>query len=172
MHQPLQRKGPPGDEFDLIDYVEAGCIRAKAELANKNAVFSMIAEVFSEALELPSNQVLDALWARERTQNTSVGHGVAVPHATIPGLKRSCMGLFTVETPLPYQALDGVPVDVFIVTLGPPVERQTNLLLLATASKLVLNTDLLVDMRAADSPASIHSALSRSLEQLAESQDA
>ena len=39
--------------------------------------------------------IVDSLWERERTQNTSVGNGVALPHATLVAADRSLVGVFT-----------------------------------------------------------------------------
>jgi PTS system fructose-specific IIC component len=58
--------------------------------------------------------------------------------------------VFTLEGPMDYGAPDGVPVDVFFVTVGPPSERSTHLKLLSRLAKLVLQTRFLQRVRAAD----------------------
>ena len=63
----------------------------------------------------------------------------------------SSLGVFITANPVEYDAPDGVAVDVFFVTVGPPSERNTHLELLGQISKLVLETDLLARLRAAQS---------------------
>ena len=135
-------------------------------LQTKTDAFTRISEAFASTSGVTANVIANALWAREKTQNTSVGYGVALPHATMPGISETQLGVFTLETPMDYQAIDGAPVDVFIVTLGPPKDRRTHLLLLATISKLILHTDLLADVRAAENETALRDAFKTNLERL------
>ena len=112
-----------------------------------------------------ANQIREALWARERTQNTAVGMGVALPHATLPEAEETVLGIFTTNEPISYGAMDGEAVDVYVITVGPPSERQAHLLLLATVSRLILKTSLLTKLRAATDSAEMLEALEESLRQ-------
>ncbi|MCZ6736272.1 MAG: PTS sugar transporter subunit IIA, partial [Planctomycetota bacterium] len=58
--------------------------------------------------------------------------------------------MFTIGQPMDYGAPDGVPVDVFFVTVGPPADRGTHLRLLSRLAQLVLQTRFLKRVRAAD----------------------
>ncbi len=165
IHGPIAVSGS-SNKFDLLKHIEDGCLRAKQSIQNKNQAFTYFASSFAESNRSSHEEIHDALWTRERTQNTSVGYGVALPHATIPGLETTTLGIFTLEDPLSYQAIDGQPVDVFIVTLGPPEDRQTHLLLLATVSKLILHTKLLDELRAATDADALQRALERNLARL------
>ena len=80
-------------------------------------------------------------------QNTGVGEGVAIPHATLPGVQRSYLGVFTTSKPVSYGASDERGVDVFFVTVGPPEERKTHLLMLSNLARLVSTEDFLGHLR-------------------------
>lgn len=135
----------------LEEYLVGDCIGARWPSSNKQAVFAGIAQSFSKAIpDLAVAQIEDALWERERSQNTSLGDGLAVPHATLPGLTETFAGVFTTAEPIDYKASDGTPVDVFFVTLGPPGERNTHLGLLAALARLVMQTPFLERVRASD----------------------
>ncbi len=151
----------PADKIQLSDLLQHDCIRAKMPKRKKDSLFEEFAEVFAEAIpELSAAETLSALLERERSQNTAVGHGVALPHATLASAKRTYLGVFTTEEPMDYQAPDGEGVSVFFVTIGPPSERQTHLHLLAMVSTLVLKTELLELLDGAQTPAHIVKALS------------
>ncbi len=134
----------------LVGYISRDAVQAKLDVSKKDALFQHFARVFSETLgTVGAKQIVDALWERERTQNTSVGHGVALPHATLPEASCAYVGVFTTRAPIDYQGPDGEPVDVFFVTLCPPSERQTHLSLLSGIAALSLKTDLLERLREA-----------------------
>lgn len=136
--------------FDLLDYVEERFLATRLRIAKKDALFDRFATTFAEALGVAPRAVVSALWERERTQNTSVGDGVAMPHATLQEADRLHLGVFSLFEPMEYDAIDGRPVDVFFVTIGPPSERQTHLRVLGAVAGLVLKTRLLDRLRAAD----------------------
>ncbi len=150
IHQALQ----PQDEAPcrLQQFMDLQFLDLRLEISRKEALFQRFAQSFAEGLpECSQASIYAALWERERTQNTAVGMGVALPHATLDNAKKIWLGIFTTQAPIPYQALDEQPVDVFFVTLGPPSERHTHLKLLARLSRTVLETDLLERLRGANS---------------------
>jgi mannitol/fructose-specific phosphotransferase system IIA component (Ntr-type) len=135
----------------LLDHLERGALEPRIAVAKKDALFQHCARVFADLLEgVHAKQIADALWERERTQNTSVGHGVALPHATLANARSAVVGVFTTKEPIDYQGPDGVKVDVFFVTISPPSERQLHLQLLSGIAGLSLGTNLLERLRAAE----------------------
>ena len=146
----------------LGDCLAPGCLQAGLEPMGKDALFAHFAGSFSGALpQLEADAIEEALWDRERTQNTAVERGMALPHATVAAADRAWLGIFTSRAPLDYRAPDANPVDVFFLTLGPPSARNTHLLILAEISRLVLETDLLAELRSATSEEDLRRALAR-----------
>lgn len=139
------------DEFDLMKYVAADCMRAKLELGKKEEVFRFATELLTDRYrgEISPIVINTALWEREQMQNTAVGFGVAMPHAT---LTRAATGdstivVLTTDEPIDFGALNGEKVDVFFVTMGSPSDRQIHLKILADLSKLTLNPAFLSQLR-------------------------
>ena len=56
--------------------------------------------------------VTDSLFARERLGSTGLGHGVAIPHGRIKGLKDAIGAFLRLSNPVPFDAPDGKPVHV------------------------------------------------------------
>jgi mannitol/fructose-specific phosphotransferase system IIA component (Ntr-type) len=69
------------------------------------------------------------------------------------------VGVFTAEQPVDYHGPDQQPVDVFFVTLCPPSERQTHLMLLSGIARLTLETPLLQQLRQAPTDEAILAAV-------------
>lgn len=135
----------------LLDHLLADAVQPRISATKKDGLFQHCARVFEPLLEgTTQKEIYDALWERERTQNTSVGHGVALPHATLPNAAGAVVGVFTTQEPIDYQGPDGQRVDVFFVTISPPSERQLHLQLLSGIAALSLKTNLLERLRSAD----------------------
>jgi PTS system nitrogen regulatory IIA component len=77
----------------------------------------------------------------------AVGSGVAVPHADIPGLDETAVALVRTSRPLPVQALDGRPADIFFVVLSRPNDPRGHLLLLASLARLARSRVLIDGLR-------------------------
>ncbi len=161
-HASVPTAGRRSKQLELSQYLAEDCIQARLEPKNKEALFTHIANRFARAVsELQPSAIDAALWDRERTQNTSVDRGVALPHATVADAERAWLGVFTTRSPIDYNAPDGGLVDVFFVTLGPPSARATHLRILARIAQLILRTDLLDQLRAAKSDQELRAALAR-----------
>ena len=144
---------PATAALTVFDFIDRRHIQVGLEDDDKDDLFDHFSAVFAKSLKtIEAKTISDALWARERMQNTSIGEGLALPHGTLDELDRSLLGVFTTEQPVDYQAPGGEPVQVFFVTLGPPSERQVHLKLLSNLSRLVQQTDLIARLRAAPSP--------------------
>ena len=149
-----------------LSSVADDCLGARVELDNKTEAFEYMANKLAKALETDAESVLEALLKRERTQNTSIGRGVALPHATLAGIASTKLGVFTLKAPIDYQAVDGQLIDVLVVTLGPPKDRQAHLLLLAKVSKMLKQEAFLNALRAADNAAELRTILHGNFEDL------
>jgi APA family basic amino acid/polyamine antiporter len=155
-------------DFDALGPFEHGCAAARVEATTKEALFAEFARAFAASIPgISAKEMNSALWAREKTQNTAIGDGVALPHATLGAAERSYLGVFTTAKPIEHEALDDKPVDVFFVTLGPPSDRQAHLRLLAGISRLVLRTSLLERLRKAKTKRDIIEAVEVSAAELA-----
>ncbi|MCA9634157.1 MAG: amino acid permease [Myxococcales bacterium] len=144
----------------LMPFVAPGALQARVRVHRKEDLFAHVAQVFEAILlgRVNARVIQDALWEREKTQNTSVGRGVALPHATVADIP-SYLGVFTTKAPLDYAGPDGNPVDVFFVTLCPPSDRSTHLELLREIAALTLKTDLLDRLRKAETAFEMREAL-------------
>jgi len=161
-HVSVAPKGLPADIQNIAAHLIVDGTEAGLEAMTKEALFAHFAETFARALpNLSKPDIEQALWDRERTQNTAVEKGMALPHATIADADRAWLAIITAKAPIDYKAPDGNPVDVFFVTLGPPSARNTHLQVLSSIAHLVLGTDLLDRLRAATNDEELSQALAQ-----------
>ena len=138
-------------DFDLMNYLSTETSQVGLKISKKEELFRYATELFAGRYEEDISRVVisTALWEREQMQNTSVGNGVAMPHATLARAPESGshIAILKTENPIEYSAPDSKKCDVFFFTLGPPSARTTHLKILAKLSRLILNTDLLDQIR-------------------------
>ena len=150
-------------DFDLMKYVATDCVQAKIDLTKKEDLFRLATELFTDQYrgEISPIVINTALWEREQMQNTSVGLGVAMPHATLTRAAsgESAIAIMTTREPIDFGNLNGEKVDVFFFTMGSPSDRQIHLKILADLSKLTLNQAFLEDLRKASIPSEILSTV-------------
>ena len=153
---------PVEQEFDLLSFVDPKCVEVNIEGSNKENLFRTATERLSIHYPDISPIVINsALWEREQLQNTSVGEGVAIPHATLTqaGAADSAIAILTTAKPIDYAAANQEKVDVFFFTTGSPNNRQTHLKILAELSRLCKKTDFLSKARAATTSTEVIDAI-------------
>ncbi len=89
-----------------------------------------------------------ALWERASDGHIAIGEGIAIPHATVVGLRGVRIGLIRVSTPIAVaDAPDDQPVGLWFVVLGPPGEDTQHLVAVATVARLARIPGVLETLR-------------------------
>ena len=96
-----------------------------ADSTSKKRVFERVGVLFENTQKIAHSQVFDSLFAREKLGSTGLGHGVAIPHGRIKGLRDATAAFVKTQALIPFDAPDGQPVNLIFVLLVP--ERATDL---------------------------------------------
>lgn len=158
--------------FDLLGFLDERCVHVDVETTKKEQLFRTATELLGVHYEDISPIVINsALWEREQLQNTFVGNGVAMPHATLTQAKiaDSAIAILTSKQPLDYDTPTGDQADVFFFTTGSPNNRQTHLKILAELSRLCLRTDFLQRARESKTSYELINAIGECLNKMHES---
>ena len=103
----------------ISEILSPAAVRSQAQVSSKKRLFHDLAEMAAQAYGLNAATTLDALQERESLGATGVGHGVALPHARIPGLDRVAGLFLRLEKPMDFDAVDRQPVDLVFALLAP-----------------------------------------------------
>ncbi len=116
---------------------------------NKESLFETIARILSDDQQsLPYDEVLDRLVTREALGSTGMGQGIAIPHCRTAHCTRPLGCLLTLDEAIPFNAPDGVPVDLVFVLLVPVHAHQEHLDILANIAQLISQPDICERLRA------------------------
>jgi mannitol/fructose-specific phosphotransferase system IIA component (Ntr-type) len=134
----------------LLKWLDKNLVDPNVNIKKKEELFSHIAKTLATALKnVSAAEIEKALWERENTQNTAVGRGLALPHATIEIATETILAVFTTQNPIDYKSASEEKVNVFMVTLGPSSHRHTHLILLARIARIVLETNIVTELKQA-----------------------
>ncbi|MBI2422223.1 MAG: PTS sugar transporter subunit IIA [Candidatus Hydrogenedentes bacterium] len=124
--------------MQLTDHIPELCLDYDLKVKNKSdALRELTHLLFDEKKMKGMGPALDQIMARETTESTGIGHGIAVPHARVSGLKTLTCSVGIVREGLEFGALDKKPVHVIFLICYPPTQQTTYLNFIATISKLL-----------------------------------
>ncbi|MDR0382363.1 MAG: PTS sugar transporter subunit IIA [Spirochaetaceae bacterium] len=129
--------------------------------SDKRAVINELVEIFAAAGKLNDKAAaLSAVWERENKMSTGMKHGVAIPHGKTGAVNDlvACIGIS--DGPVEFEALDGEPCRIFIMTLSPLEKTGPHLQFLAEISLLFKSAEKRALLLKADSPEEVIRILS------------
>ena len=106
------------------------------EATSKKRVFERAGLLFENNQGIARSTVFDSLFDREKLGSTGLGHGVAIPHGRIKGLRQARGAFLRLTSPIPFESPDGKPVSLFFVLLVPEHATELHLQLLSELAEI------------------------------------
>lgn len=148
------------NEMLLSKYISTNCIISDLKTDSKADALKQLTHMLFDVKKLKGvGPALDQIMARETTESTGIGHGIAVPHARVSGLKSLICAVGRVPEGLEFMAVDKRPVHLVFLICYPPTQQTTYLNFVATLARLLRDKDHLSKLLKADSPDNIFNVL-------------
>jgi len=146
----------------LRDHLRADLVLSDLNAPDRDSTLERMADFLSEKVPtLGRAEVLSALRAREEAHSTAMGHGMALPHATLSGLEKTVLGVALAPEPIAFGGDDDDPVRLFFVLLSPPGSEGTHIKLLARICRLVRSAGVADELLEATSGDAVVAAILR-----------
>ena len=126
------------------------------DATSKKRAFEQAGLLFENQHAIARATVTDNLFARERLGSTGLGHGVAIPHGRIKGLKNPLAAVLRVRQPIAFDAPDDEPVSLLIFLLVPEAATQRHLEILSEIAEMLSDRELRERLKHEDSAATVH----------------
>ena len=130
------------------------------EATSKKRAFEEAGLLFENQHGLSRSLIAESLFARERLGSTGLGHGVAIPHGRIKGLKAPMAAVFQLQTPIGFDAPDEQAVALLIFLLVPEAATQKHLEILSEIAELLSDAALREKLKTTADAALLHQLLS------------
>ena len=140
----------------LASILPASQVLVGVEATSKKRAFEEAGLLFENLHGLSRALITDSLFARERLGSTGLGHGVAIPHGRIKGLKAPMAAVLQLAQPIGFGAPDEQPVGLLIFLLVPEAATQKHLEILSEIAELLSDADLRERIKSAASVDELH----------------
>ena len=131
------------------------------DATSKKRAFEEAGLLFENLHGLSRALVTDSLFARERLGYTGLGHGVAIPHGRIKGLKSPMAAVFQLAQAIGFDAPDEQAVTLLIFLLVPEAATQKHLEILSEIAELLSNASTRDNMIRSASASSLHDLIDK-----------
>jgi fructose-specific phosphotransferase system IIA component len=127
----------------LTDLLTQGRISIPFRAVDKESAIRQLVELFAaDAGVAQTEEVLRAVQEREAVLSTGVGNGVAIPHGKSPAVPALGMAVGLLEQPVDFEALDGQPVRLIFLLVGPETAAGAHIKALSRISRLVRHAEV------------------------------
>jgi nitrogen PTS system EIIA component len=123
---------------------------------------SVIAELTRHLTERSGGdfaEVLGAIEEREAVLSTGIGFGVAIPHARSAQVRELSLVCGVSPSPVPFDSIDGEPVRLFFLIVGPEASAGEHVKVLGRIARLVRRDNLREQLCEAETPDEFYSLL-------------
>ncbi|MFW6089623.1 MAG: PTS sugar transporter subunit IIA [Gemmatimonadota bacterium] len=127
----------------------------------EDTIDALVSRLRDRGLVTDGERLARALIEREAVHTTALGHGVAVPHATVPGLDRPLVLVAVSPDGVAFGPTGLDPVRVFFLVLSPEGRTGAHIKLLARLCRLVRHPGFIEGLNRAESAEAVLDEIER-----------
>ncbi|MFN4359558.1 MAG: PTS sugar transporter subunit IIA [Hylemonella sp.] len=143
----------------LASILPTAQVLVHVDATSKKRAFEEVGLLLENLHGLNRALVTDSLFARERLGSTGLGHGVAIPHGRIKGLKAPMAAVLQLAQPIGFDAPDEQPVSLLIFLLVPEAATQKHLEILSEIAELLSDAALRAKLNGSASADELHALI-------------
>lgn len=134
----------------LTEILQPDCVKVPlAATTKQESIFELVDLLADCSGVSDSTSLRQAVWQRETTRTTGIGHGIGIPHGKSDGVDRLRMAIGRMAKPCEFGAIDGRPVDLIILLVSPLDQTGPHIQALAKISRLLTSEKFRAAMRSA-----------------------
>ncbi|SDI40728.1 PTS IIA-like nitrogen-regulatory protein PtsN [Ferrimonas sediminum] len=134
--------------MDIETILSPECATIAAPGTSKKRALELISQLASQRYtDVNPQQLFESLLAREKMGSTGIGKGIALPHGRLPNVDQAIAVFVKCDEPIPFDAIDGKPVDLLFALFVPEDNCKQHLSTLASMAKVLDNKDTCRSLR-------------------------
>jgi nitrogen PTS system EIIA component len=127
----------------LTDILQPDCVKVPLEGGDKQGcIFELVDLLVEHTAAEDAEGLKQAVWQRELTRTTGIGHGIGIPHGKAAGCDELRIAIGRPAEPLEFGSIDDKPVNLIILLASPLDKTGPHIQALAKISRLLVSEDL------------------------------
>ena len=136
----------------LTDILQPESVKVPLEAESKEqAIYELVERLCEQAGIEDPEPLKQAVWERESTRTTGIGHGIAIPHGKCDQVDQLRMAIGVARQPLEFGAIDNQPVDLILLLASPGDQTGPHIQALAKISRMLTDENFRVALKQAES---------------------
>ena len=115
----------------------------------KKSILEKISDLLSRSSGGSKDDIFKRLYEREKLGSTSIGKGVAIPHARIENIEYPFLSIIILDEPVEFDNIDSLDVDIIVSIIVPEKNYNDHLELLACLSSKLDDSSVRKELRQA-----------------------
>ena len=153
----------------LTDILKPGCIALPMRAQEKRDAIEELVDLLAAEDDLDdADELKEAIWERETTRTTGIGHHIAIPHGKAQHCDRLMMAVGKPAQPLEFGAIDRKPVRIIFLLASPLDQTGPHIQALATISRMLTEPDVRETLLDIDEPHKLYDFIQQREAELAE----
>tara|TARA_R110002072_G_scaffold42064_21_gene118809 strand:+ start:62929 stop:63384 length:456 start_codon:yes stop_codon:yes gene_type:complete len=143
--------------MNLIDILNPECICSPLTGVDKQDVINELVDALVASGQVSDSESLkSAVWTREQTRTTGIGHGLAIPHGKCSSMKELAIAIGKPAEPIDFEAIDSQPVQLIVLLASPPDKTSDHIQALAHISRMMNDSAFREEIYSTDSADAIY----------------
>ncbi|MBL4697237.1 MAG: PTS sugar transporter subunit IIA [Phycisphaerales bacterium] len=143
--------------MNLIDILNPKCICSPLQSVDKQDVINELVDALAASGQVSdSDSLKSAVWTREQTRTTGIGHGLAIPHGKCSTMKGLAIAIGKPAQPIDFEAIDSQPVQLIVLLASPPDKTSDHIQALAHISRMMNDASFREEIYNTSSPETIY----------------
>ena len=115
----------------------------------KKSILEKISDLLSRPSGVSRDHIFKKLYEREKQGSTSIGKGVAIPHARVENIEYPFLSIIILDEPVEFDNIDSLDVDIIVSIIVPEKNYNDHLELLACLSSKLDDSSVRKELRQA-----------------------
>ncbi|MDF1869292.1 MAG: PTS sugar transporter subunit IIA [Phycisphaerales bacterium] len=146
--------------MNLSDILTVDCIQAPLNATDKQNAINELVDLLAQNDMIKNPESLkDAVWSREQTRTTGIGHGLAIPHGKCDSITSPTLAIGRPSTPMEFESMDSQPVELIVLLASPTASTREHIEALASVSRIMNNPSFRDEIYKADNAKDIYDLL-------------
>jgi len=126
--------------MNLSEILTVECVLAPLSATDKQTAINELVDLLATNDKVKNAEGLkDAVWSREQTRTTGIGHGLAIPHGKCDCITKPTLAIGRPSTPMEFESMDSQPVELIVLLASPTSSTREHIEALASVSRIMNN---------------------------------